>query len=60
MRHLVDGIPRVLVITITMWTRDMAELPAPRVKKPRTDAVFGIHPTTVSLLVCECNRGFDD
>jgi len=60
MRHLVDGIPRVLVITITMWTRDMAELPAPRVKKPRTDAVFGILPTTVSLLACECKRGFDD
>jgi len=59
-KHLLDGIPRVLVITITMWARNMAELPVPRVKKPRTDAVFGIHPTTVSLLACECNRGCDE
>jgi len=66
LRHLVDGIPRVLVITITMWTKNMTkkndkvELPAPRALKSRTDAVFGIHPTTVSLHACECNRGCDD
>jgi len=59
-RYLVDGIPRVLVITITMWTQNMGELPAPRAVKIRTDAVFGMHPTAVSLLACECNRGCDE
>jgi len=58
--RIVDGIPQVLVITVTMWTKKSKALPEPRAWESRTDAVFGVNSSAVCLLACECKRGCDD
>ena len=56
--NIIRGAPRVLVMTLTMWTKD----PKGRLKpsKTRTDSVFGLNPTAVCFVVCNCKDGCDD
>jgi len=58
--NIIEGAPRVLVITLTMWTKDPRCFPEARAWELRTDAVFGINPIAVCFVVCKCKRGCDD
>jgi len=56
--NLLDGSPRVLVMTLTMFTGDPKGKAEP--SKARTDSVFGPTPTAVCFIVCNCMHGCDD
>jgi len=55
--NIIRGAPRVLVVTLTMWTKDPRVLP--ELSAARTDTVFGINPTAVCFVVCNCKHGCD-
>jgi len=55
---MLQGTPRMLVVTLTMFTADLAGTAKP--SEARTDSVFGPTPTAVCLVVCNCMHGCDD
>ena len=56
--NIIHGAPRVLVVTLTMFTADPKGTAEP--SKTRTDSVFGLNPTAVCCVVCNCKHGCDD
>jgi len=56
--NIIRGAPRVLVMTLTMWTKD----PKGRLKpsKTRTYSVFRLNPIAVCFVVCNYKDGCDD
>jgi len=55
---ILEDTPRVLVVTLTMFTADLEGTAEP--SKVRTDSVFGPTPTAVCFVVCNCMYGCDD
>ena len=54
---ILEGSPRALVVTLTMFTGDPKGTAEP--SKARTDSVFGPTPTAVCFVVCNCIHGCD-
>jgi len=49
---IMSGSPRVLVITLTMWTKDPTRDFEDSVFASRSDDVFGLIPIAVWILLC--------
>ena len=51
--NIINGAPRVLVITLTMWTKDPTRSFELRAVESRNDDVFGLTPIAVCcVLLC--------
>jgi len=52
--NLVSGTPHVLVVTLTLWFKDLYFKGTPAPSSARNDKVFGPHSYAVSLVLCRC------